>query len=85
MKYITKDELSNYNNALIIDVRMPNEYNTGHINNSINIPVTNILSGIKKYNKDKKIILYCDHGKRRLMAYRLLDSIGYKNLYILKK
>ena len=85
MKYITKSELSNYTNALIIDVRMPYEYSNGHINNSINIPLTNILSGIKKYNKDKLIILYCDFGKRSLMAYRLLDSIGYKNLYILKK
>lgn len=87
MKYITRSELFDYinKNAVLIDVRNPNEYDINHINSSINIPVTNILSGIKRYSKDKIIILYCDQGKRSIMAARLLDSIGYKNLYILKK
>lgn len=86
MKYIEINELSSYmNKAILIDVRMPNEYNISHLNNSINIPVSNILSGIKKYDKNQTIILYCDYGKRSLMAARLLNSVGYNNLFILKK
>lgn len=86
MKYIKINELPNYmDKAILIDVRMPNEYNTTHLNNAINIPVSNILSGIKRYDKNQTIILYCDYGKRSLMAARLLNSVGYNNLFILKK
>lgn len=87
MKNININELSNYmnSNTVLIDVRTPNEYNTNHLNNSINMPVNNILTTIRKYEKNTRLILYCDHGRQSRMAAHLLNSMGYNNIYILNK
>lgn len=68
--------------SIVIDVRTKQEYDTKHIEGSINIKYDNILSGIKKYidNKNKRIILYCSNGNRSKIAYNLLISFGYTNV-----
>ena len=83
MKYININDLYKYKDALLIDVRMPSEYLLKHINNFINIPVSNILTIVGKYPKDKNIILYCSNGTRSKRAAKLLGDLGYKNTYIL--
>lgn len=72
-------ELLNDGNVIIIDVRDSDEYNTGHISNSINIPLSNIEN--IDYNKDQAIILYCATGVRSLQAIDMLSKNGYTNLY----
>jgi rhodanese-related sulfurtransferase len=83
MNYINYKDISN--EYILIDVRSNEEYSNSHFNNFINIPLPNILNGIKPFNRNSKIILYCDQGRRSQIAYRLLKSIGYNNVYILKK
>lgn len=84
---ITLEEACKYiqNGALLVDVRDKVEYDKGHMNNAINIPYTNILSGIKAYSKDKVIVLYCSTGKRSKIAHNLLSCFGYNNVYDLGK
>ena len=65
--------------AIVIDVRTPNEYNTGHINSSLNIPVDNI-SDIN-YDKNSIIIVYCASGMRSATAAKTLVELGYTNVY----
>lgn len=67
------------NNAVIIDVRTLDEYNTGHIKDAINIPVDNISS--ITYDKDTVIILYCASGMRSANAAKILIDSGYTNVY----
>ena len=70
------------NGAIIIDVRNKSEYNIKHLNGAINIPVDkiiDILDIIK--DKEKKLILYCQSGKRSYTACKSLISLGYKNVY----
>ena len=66
-------------NAVIIDVREINEYNTGHIKDAINIPVGNISS--IDYSKDTVIILYCASGMRSSNAAEELIELGYTKVY----
>ena len=66
-------------NAIIVDVRETDEYNSGHIDGSINIPVGNISS--IDYAKDTKIIVYCVSGNRSANAAKELISLGYTNVY----
>ena len=65
--------------AIVIDVRTIEEYNTGHIDGSINIPVENIPS--VDYDKDKTIIVYCASGMRSAKAADELINLGYTNVY----
>jgi len=83
LNYIRLNEINN--NYVLIDVRSKEEYNNNHYNNFINIPLPNILNGIKPFSRQTKIVLYCDQGRRSKVAYNILKSIGYNNLYILRK
>lgn len=67
------------NNAVIIDVRSSEEYDTGHIENSINIPVDSIST--IEYDKDTVIIVYCATGMRSSNAAKTLIDLGYTNVY----
>ncbi len=69
--------------VVIIDVRSKNEYNTGYIENAINIPVDSIQYKIENIvsDKNKKILLYCRSGARAQEAAKKLASLGYSNVY----
>ena len=67
------------NEAVVIDVRTIDEYNDGHIEGSINIPVDNINN--ISYNKDTTIIVYCATGIRSANAAQALIDLGYTNVY----
>lgn len=66
-------------NAVIIDVRETSEYEEGHIEGSVNIPVSKI--GNVDYDKDTKIIVYCVSGTRSANAANELIKLGYTNVY----
>ena len=67
----------------IIDVRSKNEYSENHLTGSVNIPLSDIKQKIEKIvpNKDRKILLYCQSGLRSKKAIRILEKLGYNNLY----
>ena len=67
------------NEAIVIDVRSSDEYNTGHIEGSINIPVDSISN--VSYSKDTTIIVYCATGMRSANAAQTLIDMGYTNIY----
>ena len=62
---------------IIIDVRTKEEYNSGHIKDSINIPYDELE---KEIEIDKKTVLfvYCKSGNRSNVAYNTLTNLGYK-------
>jgi phage shock protein E len=67
--------------AVIVDVRTKGEYQSGHLKNSINIPVNNLEQNLKKLKKDKAIITCCASGARSASAKRILKSNGYEQVY----
>jgi rhodanese-related sulfurtransferase len=75
-----------YNGAkwnLIIDVRTPEEFASGHIDGAINIPYDQIeakLPGLKKVEKEDNILVYCRSGRRSETAKETLNKLGYKNV-----
>jgi rhodanese-related sulfurtransferase len=65
------------NGAIIVDVRTPGEFNSGHIKGSINIPldqINNKKDELKK--KNKVIITCCRSGNRSGIAESMLQSAG---------
>jgi phage shock protein E len=69
------------NGATILDVRTKLEYQSGHLKNSINIPIDNLTQNIKKLNKNKPIITCCASGARSASARRILKSNGFEQVY----
>jgi len=71
--------LINREDALVIDVREPGEYASGHVLGAKNVPVARLESGagdqIKR--KDRPVILYCDGGDRAGKAIAALKKQGY--------
>lgn len=67
--------------AQIIDVRTPAEFSTGHIPNSINMPLTHLTKKIARLAKDKQIILCCASGMRSATGKSALLSMGYLNVH----
>ena len=65
-----------------IDVRSAEEFNSGHLQNAVNIPHDQIIEGIKAVSSDKNapINLYCRSGRRAEVALNELKKAGYTNL-----
>ena len=64
------------NNYIIVDVRTKEEYEEGHVKDSINIPYDEIDENVD-LDKDKIIMVYCKSGKRSSIAYSTLKDLGY--------
>ena len=62
-----------------IDVRTMDEYNGGHVSESVNIPYTEIAEGIAALtgDKDASIYVYCRSGRRSGIAKETLEGLGY--------
>ncbi|HEX3688985.1 MAG TPA: molybdopterin-synthase adenylyltransferase MoeB [Solirubrobacteraceae bacterium] len=71
------------NGAVIIDVREPEEWGTGHIPGAKHVPQSYLESRIEGAAPDRSqhVILYCQSGNRSAWAARtLLDDLGYENV-----
>ena len=67
------------NNYIVVDVRTKEEYETGHVKDSINIPYDEIDENVD-LDKEKTILVYCKSGGRSHIAYETLTNLGYQVL-----
>ena len=65
--------------AVILDVRTPDEYQTGHVGNALLVPHDGIAQTITTVVPDKNqtIYLYCRSGRRSGIAFDTLKGMGY--------
>ncbi|MFM6974791.1 MAG: rhodanese-like domain-containing protein [Agromyces sp.] len=67
--------------TVIIDVRTPEEYAAGHLENAVNINWEGeFTSVIGELPKDGEYLLYCRSGNRAGQAKAFMDSSGYTNV-----
>ena len=64
----------------IIDVRTPEEFSNGHVEESINYEWQEIALKIRDIDKNEKIYLYCRSGNRSQKATNILLDLGYKDV-----
>ncbi len=72
--------LKEHGNLVIIDVREPAEYASGHIPTAINIPLRSLTQNLDKIPQDSPVILYCTTGYRTAMGVMALELLGYDNI-----
>ncbi len=68
---------------IIIDVREPYEYATGHVEGAINLPPAALMAGAKVLDevpKDTELVLYCRSGARSQASMNYLRQLGFTNL-----
>ena len=79
---ISSDEAREYltdSNYQFIDVRTDDEYDSGHIPNSMHIPLHQIQDRMSEIDslKNKNIIAYCRSGARSSKATKILVKAGF--------
>jgi phage shock protein E len=79
-----KDALAHLKNgALVIDVRSPGEFNSGHLSAALNLPLDEIETALPRRVPDKNqvLLLHCQSGMRSGMAKKKLNGLGYANAF----
>ena len=71
---------------LLIDVRTPGEYASGHIENSINIDYRSddFKELIAKLDTNQEVYVYCKVGGRSARSAKAMEEMGFKKVYDLK-
>ena len=69
---------------MLIDVRTPEEYATGHADGAINIPAGDIAAGelgmLVDIDRNTLLELYCHSGARAQYVAGILQSFGFANV-----
>ena len=75
------EEYQSTSGAVLLDVRTPEEYRSGHIPGSKNIPLQTIdrVASVAE-NKDTALYVYCQSGARSRQAAGMLKQMGYTNV-----
>jgi rhodanese-related sulfurtransferase len=70
-------------NFVILDVRTPEEFNSGHLEKAILIDFksANFQDELGKLDKNKTYLVYCRGGSRSLSAIEIMKNMNFKNLY----
>lgn len=69
------------NNEYILDVRENNEYEAGHLINSINIPLSQLRDRLNEIPNNKNIYVQCRSGQRSYYATMILKNNGFDNVF----
>lgn len=69
--------------GVLVDVREKQEWNAGHIEGAISLPISEVQDGLtaeelKRLPKDKVLYVYCVVGKRALTVGNILEKQGYQ-------
>ncbi len=84
-----KDYVAQHDNAVIMDVRTPAEYDMSHITGAMNVNVQDddFASMVAGLDKDKTYLVHCTRNPengRSARALEAMQSLGFKNLYSLE-
>ncbi len=88
MKHINQQEweelVANDPNAVILDVRTPEEQAGGIIKNAICIDIykpEEFIAELEKLDKTKNYYVYCKAGGRSANACQVMDRMGFAQTY----
>jgi adenylyltransferase/sulfurtransferase len=80
---ITCAEAASMNDAVMFDVRERDEWDAGHIEGATLLPLSMLRQNPDLFAPPpgKSCILYCQRGKRSMIAGEILRQAGFMNLY----
>jgi rhodanese-related sulfurtransferase len=83
--HINTDELASKmqnpgEDTIFIDVRETFEYEDGHIDGMINMPLSSLENTLEKLPVNSEIVIICRSGNRSMKAANMLQQNGYTKL-----
>ncbi len=73
--------IKNGEDYLILDVRSKEEYDPGHLEGAMLLPVSELEDRLDELPVDKPIIVYCKSGGRSRAAANILVENGFTQVY----
>jgi rhodanese-related sulfurtransferase len=83
---IWQDKLAEDTNAVLLDVRTPEECNAGIQEGAVQLDVLdmdNFLKGLESMDKSKNYYVYCRSGKRSVKACETMEAQGFTTFNLL--
>ena len=79
----TESKISMENNAVLLDVRTPEEHKSGYLEGALLLPLAELESKIssKVADKNTPIYIYCRSGRWAGTAVEKLKAMGYTDLH----
>jgi rhodanese-related sulfurtransferase len=77
------EKLKATDKAQLLDVRTPEEFSSGHIENATNVNWNgdDFVAKAENYDKSKPVFVYCKVGGRSAQAADKLAELGFKEIY----
>ena len=69
--------------VMLVDVREPHEWNAGHIESAVHIPMSQVQQRLGEIPRDRELVMICRSGQRSAHVQQFLEQQGYtrvKNL-----
>jgi len=66
--------------AFLVDVRSPGDFQAGHVDGSVNIPLDAIQANLSRFRGKDHIVVFCQSGLRSALACSLLEKNGIKSV-----
>ena len=60
----------------VLDVRNPNEFQQGHLQGAVNIPLGQLARRLEELPQDSRLLVHCQGGYRSSIAISLLQRAG---------
>ncbi len=75
----------NDSDTIVVDVREPDEFIKGHIENAISIPLGGLQDQLSKLeaNKNKPVLISCQTGTRSASAGKILTKAGFEQVFVI--
>jgi rhodanese-related sulfurtransferase len=82
---VAATQLINRQNAVILDLRDPNEFAAGRLPNALHIPLAQLATRGQELAKfiGRPIIAYCERGNRSRTAASALAKLGFTEVFTL--
>ena len=67
-------------NAVVLDVREPEEFARGHVPGSVNLPQAELATRLAEVPRDRPILTICQSGMRSFRSAQFLRQQGYQSV-----
>jgi rhodanese-related sulfurtransferase len=75
----------NNGNTVVIDVRELDEFNKGHIDSAVNLPLSKIKEQISSFDayKNNQVLIVCQDGTRSATTGKIITKAGHKDVFVI--